>query len=101
MRADFRHARRVPGRLPATVPAWSYLDDGAQANRLLRGRLPLRLSGVSLGRAPISVRLPPGDPHPMATRMRSLGMLGRSLLTVHAERLSGTLPSFAPVRARR
>lgn len=95
VRAGFRHGRRFPP-VPAAIPVWSYLDHGAQADQLLRGWLPMRLSGVRLGRAPVSVRLPPGDPHPMASRMRALGMLGRSLLTVHAERLSGRLGSFSP-----
>jgi hypothetical protein len=96
MRASFGHGWRFPS-LPATLPAWSYLEEGAQAGRLLRGWLPMRLSGVRLGRAPASVRLPPGTAHPMAARMRALGMLGRPLFTVHAERLSGRLGSFTPV----
>ncbi|WP_211192850.1 acetoacetate decarboxylase family protein [Actinoplanes sp. TBRC 11911] len=99
MRAEFAHGRRFPG-VPAALPAWSYLEEGAQAGRLLRGWLPARLSRVRLGRGPFSVRLPSGPGHPMAARMRSLGMLGRPLFTVHAERLSGRLGSFTPVASR-
>jgi hypothetical protein len=96
MRASFRHGRRrlgVPVR--ASVPSWSYLEYGAQAHRLLRGRVPMNLTGVRLGVGGVSVRL--GAPHPMADRMRALGMLGRPLLTVAAERLSGSLDEFRPV----
>lgn len=99
MRAEFGHGRRFPP-VPGTMPAWSYLDRGAQAGRLLRGRLPLRLSGVRLGRPPVSVRLPPAEAHPMSSRMRLLGMLSRPLFTVHAARLSGPLRAFTPTRPR-
>lgn len=99
MRAEIGHGRRFPP-VPATMPAWSYLDRGAQAGRLLRGWLPLRLSGVRLGRGPVSVRLPADSVHPMAARMRSLGMVGSPLFTVHASRLSGPLRAFTPAHSR-
>jgi hypothetical protein len=98
MRASFRHGRqRLPVRVRASVPSWSYLAYGAQAHRLLRGRVPMNLEGVRLGRGDVAVRL--GGPHPMADRMRALGMLGRPLMTVHAERLTGSLDEFRPVAA--
>jgi len=97
LRAGIRHGRlRLPFGLRASAPSWSYLDRGAQAGRLLRGRVPMRLSGVRLGRGGYDVRL--GE-HPMAERMRALGMLGRPLLTVDAERLSGPLGEFREVRS--
>jgi hypothetical protein len=95
MRASFRHGRfRLPVNLRYALPAWSYLEHGAQAGVLLRGVVPMRLSGVRLGRGAFRVRL--GD-HPMATRMRALGMSARPLLTVHAERLHGPLDQFTVV----
>ena len=95
MRASFRHGRlRLPIPLRAALPAWSYLDRGAQAGRLLRGRVPMRLSGVRLGRGSFRVRL---GAHPMAERMRALGMTGKPLLTVHADRLHGPLGEFTEV----
>jgi hypothetical protein len=97
MRVAVRHGRRLPFGTRMSLPSWSYLDRGAQAGRLLRGRVPMRLSGVRVGRGPVDVRL--GE-HPMARKMRSLGMLGRPLLTVAAERLSGPLAEFTPVAAR-
>nr|WP_296069340.1 acetoacetate decarboxylase family protein [uncultured Actinoplanes sp.] len=98
MRARVRHGRRVlPAPVRSGLPVWSYLDHGAQAGSLLRGRVPMNLSGVRLARGACDVRLPPGDPHPMASRMRSLGMLGRPLFTTHAERLSGPLGAWRPV----
>jgi hypothetical protein len=83
---------RLPG-VRAFLPSWSYLDHGAQAGKLLRGRVPMRLSGVRLGRS-CSIEL---ESHPMAGRMRALGMLGRPLLTVHAERLHGPLGEYTAV----
>jgi len=98
MRARVRHGRRVlPAPVRAWLPVWSYLDHGAQAGSLLRGRVPMNLSGVRLARGACDVRLPPGDLHPMASRMRMLGMLGRPLFTTHAERLSGPLGEWRPV----
>jgi hypothetical protein len=95
MRAAVRRGRlRVPVPIRASLPAWGYLDRGAQAGTLLRGRVPMRLDGVRVGRGGVTVRL---GPHPMAERMRTLGMLGRPLLTVHAERLSGPLGVWRPV----
>jgi hypothetical protein len=95
MRAEFRHAgRTLPVPIRASMPAWSYLPYGAQAGRLLRGRVPMRLSGVRMGRAGFSVRLGTGA---MAARMEALGMLGRPLLMVHADRLSGPMGEFEAV----
>ncbi|WP_250037856.1 acetoacetate decarboxylase family protein [Paractinoplanes maris] len=95
VRASFRHGRlRLPFAVRATLPSWSYLDRGAQAGRVLRGRVPMRLSGVRLGRGAFRVRL--GD-HPMAARMTALGMTGKPLLTVHAARLHGPLDEFTEV----
>lgn len=95
MRASFRHGRvRLPFAIRAALPSWSYLEHGAQAGRLLRGRLPMRLSGVRVGRGDFRVRL---GAHPMAERMRALGMTGKPLLTVHADRLHGRLGEFTPV----
>lgn len=87
---------RLPG-VRAFLPSWSYLDHGAQAGRLLRGRVPMRLSGVRAGRGGSHLSL---GSHPMAHRMRTLGMLGRPLFTVHADRLSGPLGEFRPVETR-
>jgi hypothetical protein len=96
MSAAFRHGRvRLPFGIRAALPAWSYLDHGAQAGMLLRGAVPMRLSGVRAGRGTVDVRL---GPHPMADRMRALGMLGRPLLTVHAARLHGPLGSYRVLR---
>jgi hypothetical protein len=98
MRAAVRQGRlRLPLRIRAFLPAWGYLDHGAQAGTLLRGRVPMRLDGVRVGRGRVTVRL---GSHPMADRMRILGMLGRPLLTVHAERLSGPLGVWPPVSAK-
>ncbi|WP_250003476.1 acetoacetate decarboxylase family protein [Actinoplanes sp. M2I2] len=95
LRASIRHGRlRLPFALRATLPTWSYLDRGAQAGRLLRGRVPMRLSGVRLGRGAFRVRL--GE-HPMAGRMAALGMTGKPFLTVHANRLHGPLDEFTEV----
>jgi hypothetical protein len=95
MRASVRHGRlRLPFGTRLSLPSWSYLDHGAQAGRLLRGRVPMRLSGVRVGRGGLEVRL--GE-HPMARKMRALGMLGRPLLTVSAKRLNGPLGEFEPV----
>jgi hypothetical protein len=92
MRAAFGHGRlRLPFGIRAALPAWSYLDHGAQAGILLRGTVPMRLSGVRAGRGTVDVRL---GSHPMADRMRALGMLGRPLLTVHADRLHGPLGPY-------
>lgn len=97
MRATVRHGRvRLPFGTRLSLPSWSYLDHGAQAGRLLRGRVPMRLSGVRVGRGGFAVRL--GE-HSMAQRMRSLGMLGTPWLTVTADRLSGPLGEFEPVAA--
>ncbi|HEX5200270.1 MAG TPA: acetoacetate decarboxylase family protein [Actinoplanes sp.] len=83
-----------PVRLP--VPCWAWLDHGAQAGRLLRGGLPMRLSGARIGGGGFAVRL--GE-HAMADRMRALGMLGRPWLTVTGARLTGRLGEFRPVDA--
>jgi len=85
---------RLPFRTRVSLPSWSYLDHGAQAGRLLRGRLPMRLSGARVGRGGFAVRL--GE-HPMTRKMRALGMLGRPLLTVTGARLQGKLGEFRPV----
>jgi hypothetical protein len=91
--ATLRHGGvRFPG-VRTFLPAWSCLGYGAQAGQLLRGRVPMRLSGVRLGRG-CSVSL---ESHPMAERMRALGMLGRPLVTVHAERLRGPLGEYTAV----
>ncbi|GAA0496701.1 acetoacetate decarboxylase [Paractinoplanes deccanensis] len=96
--ASITHGRlRLPFGVRSSLPAWSCLDHGAQAGKLLRGRVPMRLSGVRLGRAPYSVRL--GE-HPMARRMQALGMVGRPLLTVHATSLRGPLGEWPAVSAR-
>jgi hypothetical protein len=88
-----RHAGvRLPG-VRAFLPSWSYLDHGAQAGKLLRGRVPMRLRGIRLGR---HGELELAD-HEMAGRMRLLGMRGRPLLTVHANRLHGPLGEFTAV----
>ena len=93
-----RHGRlRLPVGVRASMPSWSYLNHGAQAGRLLRGRVPMRLSGVRVGRGGFDVRL---GKHPMAERMRDLGMLGRPWLTVAAERLTGPIGEFAEVSRR-
>ncbi|SNY45878.1 acetoacetate decarboxylase family protein [Paractinoplanes atraurantiacus] len=93
--ASFTHGRlRLPFGIRSALPAWSYLDHGAQAGRLLRGRVPMRLSGVRLGRGSFSVRL--GE-HPMAQRMEALGMVNRPLLTVHASSLRGPLGEWRAV----
>lgn len=98
MSASIRHGRvRLPFGTRLSLPSWSYLDHGAQAGRLLRGRVPMRMSGVRLGRGGFDVRL--GE-HPMAQRMRALGMLGTPILTVTAERLNGPLGEFEPVIPR-
>jgi hypothetical protein len=95
MAASFTHGRlRLPFGVRAALPAWSFLDHGAQADTLLRGRVPMNLSGVRLGRGSFSVRV---GTHPMAARMRALGMLRRPLLTVHARRLHGSLGEWLPV----
>ena len=87
-------ALRLPFRTRVSLPSWSYLDHGAQAGRLLRGRLPMHLSGARVGRGGFDVRL--GE-HPMTRRMRALGMLGQPLLTVTGARLQGQLGEFSPV----
>jgi hypothetical protein len=98
MRVSIRHGRvRLPFGTRSSLPSWSYLDHGAQAGRLLRGRVPMRMSGVRLGRGGFDVRL--GE-HPMAQRMRALGMLGTPILTVAAERLDGPLGEWTPVVPR-
>ena len=95
MRAEITHPRRrLPFPVRSSLPSWSYLEHGAQAHRLLRGRVPMNLDGARMGRGAVTVRL--GGPHPMGDRMRALGMLGRPLLTVHATRLSGSLGEFEP-----
>jgi acetoacetate decarboxylase len=95
LRAAVRHGRmRLPFGTRVSLPSWSFLDHGAQAGRLLRGRIPMHLSGVRMGRGGFEVRL--GE-HPMAAKMRALGMLGKPLLTVAAERMSGPLGEFTPV----
>ncbi|MFF5296117.1 acetoacetate decarboxylase family protein [Paractinoplanes globisporus] len=93
LHAEVRNGKlRLPFRTRLSLPAWSYLDHGAQAGRLLRGRLPMHLSGARVGRGGFDVRL--GE-HPMTRRMRALGMLGRPFLTVTGARLTGPLGEFA------
>jgi hypothetical protein len=100
MRASFRHGRlRLPFAVQAALPAWSYLDHGAQVGKLLRGQVPMQLSGARLGRGAFRVRLT-GD-HPMAGRMRALGMTRKPFLTVHADRLNGPLDEFTEVGSAR
>lgn len=95
LRASIRPGRvRLPFGVRAALPAWSYLEHGARAHQVLRGRVPMRLSGIRIGRGAATVRL--GD-HPMAARMRALGMLGRPLLTVTADRMSGPLGEYRTV----
>ena len=95
LRASFRHGRiRLPFAPSTMLPSWSCPEQGAQAGTLLRGQVPMRLSGVRVGRGAVRLRL--GD-HPMAARMRALGMTRRPLLTVHADRLHGPLAEFHPV----
>jgi hypothetical protein len=95
LRASVRNGRlRLPFGTRMSLPCWSYLDHGAQAGLLLRGRVPMRLSGVRLGRGGYHVRL--GE-HPMAQKMRALGMLGQPLVTVSAKRLSGPMGEFQAV----
>ncbi|MGK5681395.1 acetoacetate decarboxylase family protein [Actinoplanes sp. URMC 104] len=95
VRASFRHGGvRLPFPLRAALPAWSWLDDGAQPRTLLRGLVPMRLSGVRLGRGAFRASF---GAHPMAERMKALGMAGQPLLTVHASRLHGPLGEFRPV----
>jgi hypothetical protein len=97
MRAFFRHRIRLPLRLRSSMPTWTYLSHGAQAGRLLRGRIPMSLAGLRVGRGVAPVRLPAAGAHPMAARMAALGMLGRPLLTIHAEKLCGSFGEFAAV----
>jgi hypothetical protein len=93
-----RHAGvRLPG-VRAFLPSWSYVDHGAQAGKLLRGRVPMRLRGVRLGRdCALELADHEMSAHTMAGRMRLLGMRGRPLVTVHAERLHGPLDEFTAV----
>jgi hypothetical protein len=91
-RGAFRHRLRMPG-VRTSLPTWSCLDHGAQAGKLLRGRVPMRLSGVRLGRD-CDLRL---GAHEMAGRMRLLGMHRRPLVTLHAGRLHGPLGEFTAV----
>lgn len=98
MQASVRHGRlRLPFGTRISLPAWSFLDHGAQAGRLLYGRVPMHLSGVRVGRGGFDVRL---SEHPMAQKMRALGMLGRPLLTVSAKRLTGPLGEWREVPTR-
>jgi hypothetical protein len=95
LQASIRAGRlRLPFGIRAALPAWSYLEHGARAFEVLRGRVPMRLSGIRIGRGAVTVRL--GE-HPMAARMRALGMLGRPLLTVTAGRMSGPLGEYRTV----
>ncbi|MEU4238206.1 acetoacetate decarboxylase family protein [Actinoplanes sp. NPDC026619] len=95
MHASVRTGRvRLPFGTRLQVPSWAYLRHGAQAERLLRGRLPMNLSGIRVGRGAYAVRL--GE-HPMTEKMRALGMLERPLLTVTAARMSGSLGEFRQV----
>ncbi|GAA0552481.1 acetoacetate decarboxylase family protein [Paractinoplanes ferrugineus] len=87
---------RLPFGTRLKLPAWSFLRHGAQAGRLLRGRLPMNLSGIRVGRGAYDVRL--GE-HPMAAKMTALGMLKRPLLTVSADRMTGSLGSFTATAA--
>lgn len=86
-------AGRLPLLLPTrtTVPVWSRLGHGAQAGRLLRGSMPLAISGGSAGRGSAHVEL---GIHPMALRMADLGMAGKPIVTVHANHLTGRLDTF-------
>ncbi|WP_433291109.1 acetoacetate decarboxylase family protein [Actinoplanes sp. CA-030573] len=95
MRASIGNGRvRLPLRTRLSLPSWSYLDHGAQAGRLLRGRLPMHLSGMRVGRGAYSVRL---GKHRMADRMHALGMSGRPWLTVTGARMTGPLGEFREV----
>ncbi|WP_213012252.1 acetoacetate decarboxylase family protein [Paractinoplanes toevensis] len=85
---------RLPFGTRLKVPSWSFLGHGAQAGRLLRGTLPMNLSGIRVGRGAYAVRL--GE-HPMTAKMRALGMLEKPLLTVTAARMAGALGEFRPV----
>ena len=87
---------RLPFGIRASLPAWCYLDRGAQAGSLLWGRVPMNLSGVRVGTGGFDARL---SSHPMTDRMRDLGMLGRPWLTVTARRLTGPLDEFRVVTA--
>jgi hypothetical protein len=99
LRATIRNGRvPVPFPVRLSLPSWSYLEYGAQAGRLLRGTLPMRLAGARIGRGGYDVRL--GE-HPMTGRMRALGMLGRPWLTVTGARLTGPLGEFREVGAGR
>jgi len=87
--ARFGHGPlRVPFPIPAVLPIWAYLDHGVQAEKLLRGSMPNRMSGTRVGRGELLLEL--GD-HPMASRMRDLGMTRRPLLTLSVDRLRGTI----------
>ncbi|HEX9999121.1 MAG TPA: acetoacetate decarboxylase family protein [Actinoplanes sp.] len=97
MRAAFRHRLPLPLPVRSSMPTWSYLPHGAQAGRLLRGRVPMSLAGIRVGRGVAPVRLPPAGTHPMASRMAALGMLGRPLLTLHADCLTGSFGEFDQV----
>jgi hypothetical protein len=97
LRASIRPGRLRLPPVRAAVPAWSYLEHGARAYEVLHGWVPMRLAGVRAGRGRVAVRL--GE-HPMASRMRQLGMLGRPILTVSADRLSGPLGEYATVARR-
>jgi hypothetical protein len=95
MRARLQAGRLgLPFRLPAKMPALNRIDHGAQAGVLLRGTGAMSVRGTHLGRGRCDVDL--GE-HPMAHRMRALGMTRRPLLTVHARELSGELDALAPV----
>jgi hypothetical protein len=95
LHASVRNAGvRLPFGTRLTLPSWSFLGHGAQAGRLLRGRLPMNLSGIRVGRGAYDVRL--GE-HPMTAKMRALGMLSRPLLTVTAARMTGPLGEFRPL----
>ena len=86
---------RVPVPLRVTGPVWCLLDRGQRAGELLRGAVSLRLSGLRVGRGQARLEL---GPHPMAARMRALGMARRPMLTVHVRHLSGEIGSFRTTR---
>jgi Acetoacetate decarboxylase (ADC). len=88
----------VPPRTALTLPVWSRPAFGAQAGRLLRGTMPVRVSAATIGRGNSSVQL---GVHPMALRMADLGMTGRPLMVVHAGHATGSLGPFAAVGGER
>ncbi len=82
LRASLRHRRfPVACPFPVVLPTWAFLDRGAQAGVLLQGALRVRLPQVRVGRGEVALEL---GAHPMADKMRLLGMTGRPLAAVTA-----------------